>query len=533
MRRTTAGVSHCVTAQGSEECPDGEAFFPRAGGCERIGTPCPEDDFGEVAGDVSTAYVLAGAMDGDGSRDAPFGSFAEAEAMTGVSRVVVGSGDYPAISVRGVTEIIGVCPERTRIATLQQRPDVTGPQTIENMRIGSLSAQHADMTVRNADLGVITVADVGIEAEHVAVGAGGANPSTNTTQGVVRLRDAVIKARNTENFAANGANSLLELTDVRATSEAGIEASAACFTTTSGTVLLTRVAMTGCPAGGVHAYAGAQAVLRDVVVNRTGHGAETALPRAVLAADSSLVVARLAIVESAGIGVQLTGADADLHDVLIDDVDEGPEGEFEGLGIDLQGAARLSAVAISNTRLLGFRVGQAGEASEVSLTDVSVTEVAGRESDHLFGYGIGIEGSMTAVDLTRVSVSRTREHGIFVDEAEVGIEDARVHEVAAERRAENHAVGGLTVQRRAAVTLRRVTIEATEGMGLAANVNGTIDAAELNVLDIGARGCRFEPCSGEDFGFGLGAFNSASITAAGVAVDGVSTVVSTSPVGGG
>src|SRR5688572_28924697 len=86
-REVPAGDDGVVTCDpwpegGMPECPPGEAWLPGDTRCTAIGRACPAGDFpDDLPGPV--LYVLPGAIGGDGSRAAPFGTIVEALAVAG------------------------------------------------------------------------------------------------------------------------------------------------------------------------------------------------------------------------------------------------------------------------------------------------------------------------------------------------------------------------------------------------------------------------------------------------------------------
>jgi len=127
---------------GPGDCADGEARFVGQEGCAPIGGACPS---GEWAEDLPTTgrilYVRAGAPAGvgDGTRDAPFGTIAEAMAGASPSTVVaLGKGIYDeAVELRRGVTLWGACVAETTLTC-------SVPATDE----GTVTAPLADGAVR-------------------------------------------------------------------------------------------------------------------------------------------------------------------------------------------------------------------------------------------------------------------------------------------------------------------------------------------------------------------------------------------------
>lgn len=127
-------------------CGAGEAWFPGADGCRRIGAECPAGDWPEeLPPETDVRYVRAGApAGGDGSRAAPFGTIAAAiEAAPIGATIAVARGTYPeGIVPRTDQTIRGVCAAETRIAA-----------PAEFGRNGTITAGAAGVTIRDLSVG--------------------------------------------------------------------------------------------------------------------------------------------------------------------------------------------------------------------------------------------------------------------------------------------------------------------------------------------------------------------------------------------
>lgn len=134
-------------ASGRETCADAFSMHvPGAPGCEPVGAVCPTDRWPADAGDAGTWYVEAGGA-GDGSRDAPFGTIADALAASApLDTIVVGAGTWSGRVVPTHDVVIrGLCPSLTTLTA--RTPDseagvvaVDGLQvTLRDLRIGDAS----------------------------------------------------------------------------------------------------------------------------------------------------------------------------------------------------------------------------------------------------------------------------------------------------------------------------------------------------------------------------------------------------------
>lgn len=97
-------------------CGPGEHLPPGAESCRRVGDLCPET-WPTVPEEAAAIFVRAGAVDGDGTREAPLGSLADAlaRATPGV-HVVLAAGRYEAAPIATQVVVVGACAAQVEIA---------------------------------------------------------------------------------------------------------------------------------------------------------------------------------------------------------------------------------------------------------------------------------------------------------------------------------------------------------------------------------------------------------------------------------
>ena len=115
-----AAATLCLPPDPPDSCPAGSMPVLGEADCQLIGDPCPAGDFPLVPNDVSghRIYVKAGASQGDGTEDLPYGSMTEAleEAESG-DVLLIGKGTYEeSIEVTKSLTLWGACVTETSIS---------------------------------------------------------------------------------------------------------------------------------------------------------------------------------------------------------------------------------------------------------------------------------------------------------------------------------------------------------------------------------------------------------------------------------
>ncbi|MBN8613343.1 MAG: hypothetical protein J0L92_22305 [Deltaproteobacteria bacterium] len=151
--------------------PDEIFVHGRAAGsaCE-LASPCPSGAWPDDA-PAEAVYVRAGAVDGDGSRDRPFGTLSAAvSAASSAGRpIVIGEGELVGgMQIRGVPSITGLCPSRSRIVD-----DATTNSAALIVRAGALALRGVHLDGALYGLWLTDGADVTAEGI-VAVGVSSA-----------------------------------------------------------------------------------------------------------------------------------------------------------------------------------------------------------------------------------------------------------------------------------------------------------------------------------------------------------------------
>ncbi|UJR83887.1 hypothetical protein [Sandaracinus amylolyticus] len=127
-RTVASGASVCEPwpSDGPIACAAAEAAIPGRG-CVTIGATCPADGWPAELPPTGVIYVRAGAMDGDGTRERPFGTLAEgaaaSEGLNGVLALAVG--EYEGFVDMKVRRIFGACASGTIIRDPRTEGDAT------------------------------------------------------------------------------------------------------------------------------------------------------------------------------------------------------------------------------------------------------------------------------------------------------------------------------------------------------------------------------------------------------------------------
>lgn len=142
--------------EGPARCLPGHAHFPGERGCRPVGAPCPEGDFrSDLPSDGTVVYVLAGAVNGDGTREMPFGTLNEVNVTRLPAGSVValskGTHEWAGVLRRNIT-FRGACSEQTVLRSPSVLPSRRGfgLVTVEGANTGVLLS---DLTLSSASLG--------------------------------------------------------------------------------------------------------------------------------------------------------------------------------------------------------------------------------------------------------------------------------------------------------------------------------------------------------------------------------------------
>lgn len=127
---------------------------------------CPAGPFAAAEGPETTRYVASGATTGDGSRDRPFATIAEAiAALPSGGRIMLAAGSYDAIATSAPLRIVGVCASRVTVGSIAAK----APLTLEGLSITGAGAgvdTNSDLTMRRVS--VFNTGGAGLRVEGLA-----------------------------------------------------------------------------------------------------------------------------------------------------------------------------------------------------------------------------------------------------------------------------------------------------------------------------------------------------------------------------
>ncbi len=474
--------------EGTEGCTFPEVRFVGEDACAPLGPACPMtgDWPAELADDGAVIFVREGAMGGDGSMGAPFGTLADAvTAVTAGQTIALAIGTYDGdievpedVTVRGAcvagTEVVG-SPGDIPLATFSLQPgSAVRDLRISGGRSGILlnsggAASVANLWIGGAGLG-LGVSNTGtvLDAENIVI------------EDLVRSDDGPIGV-----FVVNDSEATVRRLYVQ-----GLE---------------------GTPVG---ANGGGHVTVEDAALLDTTAPPSTALGIGASALNRGFMELRRVLVDgtnSAGVFVAMNG-NATLTDVVVRNVQltEGRGAGSFGIGVTNGSTASVERIFVSHSEaspilVLGFR-------SQMTGTDVVAASPLPATVEELTATGILVDTGQ--VDLERVlvhdvrnagvTITRMQSSGTFRDltvegtrpetvgEAALGI-DVNMSGVASIERAalSDNVAGGVVVSgASSSITLRDILISGTLptesgrfGRGLAVQGGAALSAERISVVD--------------------------------------------------
>jgi hypothetical protein len=470
-----AGVTVCEPwpEGGRQQCGVDSAHFVGGAGCERLGSDCPTGDWADDLvdrGDI--IFVRAGATNGDGRRDAPFGSISAATARSHVgTTIALAKGTYREwVDLPAGVTLWGACVAETVIEAPRWRlPPTSEPVgaiiawgvggTVVNLRVagerpGLLVSPRASLFVTGVVVDSPLFAGVGVFGELTADGlvVRDARPDAEGNGGFglwvrggrASLRRTVLEGSASIGIAATGVETELELVDVAVLDtrrpRPGESAPGGAGPSPYGLGVLvdraSRVEATGLVLEGhtsVSIYAlevtgaarlptGPALRLSDAVIRAMPPNEPWTLPFGLLARDAWVEVDRLFVHEARGLAAIGVGdrALAVLRDILVEQtrtyVENGlgdPPAPIAmgGSGLVVSGAeVRLHRAVLRDSTSFGMQV--AGPPAVVSARDVIVSGTAASPE---LGHGTAVGTYLgAAVDFSRFVISDNALLGVQI-----------------------------------------------------------------------------------------------------------------------
>ena len=388
-----------------ERCASGELALPERG-CVPLWEPphaCPESPLDAVTPKSGDVFVAPGASPGDGSRDAPVATIAEAlELAAKGKRIVLLPGTYPEpVHITRDVSLVAACPGSVSLTGAAQTPKVPAAVWVqdadvklEGLRItadgaGVLVTSGGDVTTDRTDISGCLLAAV------LATGFG--SDAIVTTSRLAETRLALLGDRNV-----------------------GIGA----FADDGGKVTLVDTAVLGNRTYGVLSrYAPSTATLEGVAIVGTASNDEGLFGRGVQALwGGTASVARTFISGSHDAGAFAFEGTLTMTESVVEGtlpLDGTPAGAYDGRfgeGIAADGGAtveveRTQVVANTSTGVSSY-----GAGTVIALTESHVRDTLPGYVDVPGDAGRGVEAAFGGrLELTRSAVTGNREAGVFVN----------------------------------------------------------------------------------------------------------------------
>lgn len=454
---------------GRAECALGEAHFPGEPGCRPLDAPCPADDFAvDLPTDRPVLFVRPGAAGGDGTRDRPYGTLAEALALRpSGGALALSKGRFTGeVNLARIT-IFGACAAETIIESTTASPT----QAVLNIRGPDVELHDVRIEARgragiHVALGGVVLRGVESNAHLIAVGPG----ATVDADGVA-LRGVPI-------------------------SEADVRL---------GAVQLTRGAVATLRHAVIEGGRAAAAIAIDSQLTLNDVAVEGALHPVQVAGTSRLVVSRLVLEDLRRNGALAVtdGSIGDIQDLVVRR--SGSRTLVDNAGVYVT-AAELTARRVWIDQHAGLAV-VADESGSISMDDAVVSNSLAIGSLTVGGYahGCAFGGARGAVlVLNRVVI---RAYGNVAIDASEGTRQLSATDVAisdgfAPIEFLPHQPRGIQADG-SEVLLERVEIARAEGTAVLVH-GGTLVARDVHVADLRPFGARAS-------GWGIGAYEGATV----------------------
>ncbi len=457
-------IPYCDPWEGAmPECAGPEMALPGRASCVLVGGECPAGDLPDVTPSAAI-HVVAGAAGGDGSREAPFGTIAEAMPMLAEGgTLVLGRGTYrEPIDLPARSTLIGACARET---TLEVALPSTGSPAIDVFGEG--------VVIRN--LRVATDRDIGIRVTPKAsalvsgVWIDGTDVALLGFHGRLEIEDSLV----TDAFTLG-----LQM-------EAGLEA------------VVRRVAFVDVGETAFRVVTLATLDFEDVVV-RGATDAKLANPLAIFE-RATVTGRRLVLEDNLGppVIVNGEGASLSLEDVVVRDP---TERAASGIRVLSGGSLTLRRAHLSGLPL--YSVGAADPGTRVWIEDGLVERaraVAGRSSAAAIEVDEG-----AAATLVRVAVVESEGLGVLVDGAGLAAEDLVVAATAPHASSLGRA---LHLQNGSRASIGRALLLRNHEASIVVSSSSTLEATDLRVAESLPRGCASSTCADHPAGFGVSAID--------------------------
>jgi hypothetical protein len=453
---------------GRPRCAQGERLAAGIG-CVALADDCTLDAPSEI--DMGASFVREGSLEGDGSRDRPFGTLTEAVA-SGALLIALAPGTYDVPATLTGQTLAGTCPtatllrltSSTRLTNVTlRRLGVTGPGTLIAASGGRTSLERVDVAALGGGIRV----EGAFEARETAIRDLSLDAIRTTRASAVLLEDVSIeRIRGVAMRVDDAAPSRTEVTIRRVVIDelrTSAASAAAILLDHAGALVVEGLVIEDGDVHGLLAIADAASV-QDVVIRRMA-GAGLFLETG--SGDRMQVLSSIWIAETAA-GVTLGRGRYAVNDLVVE--------RAAGTAVSVvYGSAELARVLIDGATAVGLDLDL--REGTVALRDLHVRNVVHVEPRD--GGAVLVESG--AVQLERAWLERVEHHGIaVVAGATLEADDLAVDDV----RATLAQTGfGVLVLDGAEVTLHRASIENVVTAGLMTQ-DATVRATDLTVSHV-------------------------------------------------
>ena len=494
----------CWPEDGVTDCP-GVMRWPAGGsGCASLGDGCPAGDFADgLPGDA--IYVLAGAVDGDGSERRPFGTIASALSGSGAT-IALGKGAYAeeVILPAGIA-VVGACPAATTLSSvgasssrgvitvIGEGVSVSGVQIRDSARPGlavggaGASLTIEDVAIDGAELAGVIVLDGGaLVARSLLVR--GTRPRDGTggygiyvaQGGQLDIVAATLVANHDAGLLATDAGTVVRLaasaiidTEAPGPSSAGGHG---VVVQLAADVRLADVLLSNNRDAGIFAIADGSTIdIERSLVRRTRQRANDGKGGlGLFCQDGAAITARaLVVAGNHEAGVVASAAHVAIDDAHIRDTQHGGDATSLGVGLLARDGAKVELERVVVDGNVGLGLAAVDPGTQVELRDVVVDHTQPDPTDDQLGHGIEAGGGAEVFG-SRVSLRANHVVGLVADGSgtRVALEDAVVSGTLPAR-ADQRFGRGLVVQSGAAAVLSRALFRDLFDVAILADGEGT------------------------------------------------------------
>lgn len=354
---------------------------------------------------------------------------------------------------------------------------------------------------------------VGLLVRSTALGPSGAGRGINIGDGsTLMLEDAVIEGNADANVVVED-GAFAEIRDTFVRDARGIDDGTLGHGVSAqrgGSVQLENVCIEGQRnAGLVVTDEGSIAEAADVRVDYTQADSSGLAAAVTVAGGGRLDASRITVANNDGVGVLVSGAGS--HLTLADGTIVGTDpGEFaRSFVVERSATASVSRVALTDNATAGLLV---SDGASVTVEDLTIDNVQ-YHPDGTLGYGVVVQAGAN-LELRRTWIFGARDVAFLLDGGGTSafVEDISIAETQAT--INGYRGRGIQAQQGARATITNAVVHTSHELSVAAYGSTTaLDLQRIDIRETKPRGCADSNCFDNPAGTGLGAYESASITA--------------------